>query len=116
MEHGDRPEPTLAEPRRELLGHDDRAVKPARTADRNREPALALRDVGRDGELEKAAQRIEELGRERLVEDIGADRVRQPGLRAQLVDVERVLHEANVEDEVGLEWHAKLVAEADELD
>ena len=59
---------------------------------------------------------VEEAAGDRLVEDERPDLVGQPGQRAQLGDVERVLHEPDVEDEVGLERQAVLEPEADELD
>ena len=40
----------------------------------------------------------------------------EPGVSPQLRAVEGVLHEADVEDEVGLERHAELEAEADDLE
>src|SRR3954464_4969520 len=78
VEDGNRPEAALAEPRRELLGDDDRAVVAAGATDGDRQPRLALGDVGRDGEVEKAVEGVEELARDRLVEDVLADRVGQP--------------------------------------
>ena len=50
------------------------------------------------------------------LEDVFADRLGQPGARPQLRHVVRVLHEPDVEHEVGLERDAELEAEADELD
>ena len=67
----------LAEPRRELLGEDDAAVVAAGAADGDREPGLALGDVGRDRELEELLQQVQEPLRDRLVEHVGADLVGQ---------------------------------------
>ena len=50
-----------------------------------------------------------------LAEDEVANVSVEPGERPQAVDVERVLHEAHVEDDVRLERDAVLVAEADQL-
>ena len=50
VEDRDRPEVLLAQPGRELLGDDDRAVVAAGAADADRQPGLALGDVGREGE------------------------------------------------------------------
>ena len=58
----------------------------------------------------------EEGRRDRLAEHVLADDVGQPGARPERLDVVRVLHEPDVEHEVGLERHAVLVAEADQLD
>ena len=113
--HG--PEVPLAQPRRELLGDHDRAMEAAGAPDRDREPRLALVDVGRDEQVEdgRGAGRGTVAG-DRLAEDVLADVLGQAGARPQRLDVERVLHEPDVEHEVGLERHAVLVAEADQLD
>ena len=116
VEDRDRAEVLVAQPAGELLGDDDRAVIAAGAADRDGQARLALGDVGRDRELEELDEEVEEACRDRLAEHEGPDLVGQPGERPQLGDVERVLHEADVEDEVGLERHAVLEAEADELE
>ncbi len=50
MEDGHGAEVLLAQPGGELLGDRDRAMEPARATDPDREPGLALADVGRDDE------------------------------------------------------------------
>ena len=117
MEDRDRAEVLLAQPGRELLGDDDRAVVAAGAADarssagscpRRCRPGWRTRGT-RPGTSRKRA-------RDGLVEDERADLIGQPGQLAQLGHVVRVLHEPDVEDEVRLERHAVLEAEADELD
>ena len=83
---------------------------------RDRQPRLALADVGRDGEGQELAEVVEEATGDRLIEDERADRVGQPGERPQLGVVVRVLHEPDVEDEVRFERHPELEPEADELE
>ena len=97
-------------------GDDDRTVPAAGAADRDREAGLALLDVGRDEQVEQFVEPGEEALGDRLAEHVLADLGRQPGLGPQGLDVVRVLHEPDVEHEVGLQRHAVLVAEADDLD
>src|SRR4051794_18483034 len=116
MEDGDGAEILLAEPRGELLGDDDRAVIATRATDPDGQPGLALRDVRRDRERQELLEELEEPRRDGLAEDECADLVGESGQWAQIRVVEGVLHESDVEDEVGLEGHAVLEAEADELE
>ena len=88
----------------------------AGAAEGDREPRLALADVGRQRELEVLVEVLEEAPGDRLGEDVVAYSVCQARQLAELVDVVRVLHEPDVEHEVGLERHAVLEAEADQLD
>ena len=69
----------------ELLGDGDRAVVAAGAADRDRQPGLALADVGRDGERRgsRAGSSRNSLG-DRLAEDEVADRLGQARQLAQL--------------------------------
>src|SRR6266540_4093791 len=115
VEDGNRPEVPFAEPRGEVLGEDDRAVVAAGAADRDRQSGLALFDVGRQGVLEELVDRRQEAPGEGLVQDVGPNGLGQARQVAELVDVERVLQEADVVDEVRLERHAVFEAEADEL-
>src|SRR3989304_9423427 len=71
---------------------------------------------GRDREHEKWLEEIEEATGRRLAQDVLADRLREPGVLAQLGDVVRIAEEPRIEHEVRLEGHAELEAEADELD
>src|SRR6476646_8742772 len=116
VEHRDRPVVLFAEPARQLLGERDRAVVAAGAAERDREPRLALADVGRQREVEELMEVLEELAGDGLAKDVVADRLGQARQLAELVDVVRVLHEPDVEHEVGLERDAVLEAEADQLD
>src|SRR5947209_1739432 len=116
MEDGDRPEVLLAEPRRELLGQRDRAVVAAGAAHRDREARLALAEVSGQGEREELVEVAEELPGDRLVEDERANLLREARQGAEPFDVIRVLHESDIEDQVGLERYPELEAEADELD
>src|SRR3954447_3577449 len=116
MEDADRAEVLLAQPRGERFGDRDGPVIAAGAADRDREPGLPLAHVGGDGDGQVALQDVEELARDRLAQHVVADGLGQSGIRAQVGDVVRVLHEPDVEDEVGLERHPELVAEADDLD
>ena len=84
VEDRDRPEPALAQPGRQLLGDDDRAVVAAGAADGDRQARLALRDVGRDREVEEVLQEREEAARDGLAEDELADGLGQAGQLAQL--------------------------------
>ena len=59
---------------------------------------------------------VEKLARRRLTEDEGADGLRQPRVLPQLRDVVGILEEPGVEDEVGLERHAELEPETQQLD
>ena len=78
---------------------------------------LPSRLVGRHGEGEEARRGN---SRKRSVTGCASTNSRtgssRPGQRAQLGPVERVLHEPDVEDEVRLERHAVLEAEADDLE
>ena len=105
-----------SQPGGELLGDDDRAVVAAGAADGDRQAGLALRLVGRQREVEEVVEERDEPAGDRLVEHERAHRLREPGQLAQLGDVVRVLHEPDVEDEVGLQRDAVLEAEADQLD
>src|SRR5258706_1979488 len=116
MEHGDRPMAPGLEASRELLGDDDRAVIAAGAADPDREPALAVGLHRRDRELEEVLDELQELVGPGLIEDEFAHRLGQARVLAQLGHVVRVLQEASVEDDVGLDRDPELVAERDELD
>ena len=117
MEDRDRTEVLLAQPGRELLGDDDRAVVAAGAADRRSSGgSCPRRRRPGSANVEELLEELEEPRRDRLAEDERPDLLGQPGQRPQLGDVERVLHEPDVEHEVGLERHAVLEAEADELD
>ena len=116
VEDCDRTVVPLAQPRGELLGHDDGAVEATGAAQRDGQARLALADVGRHGEVEELLDHPEKATSHGLPEDVLADRVGQAGQPAKLGDVEGVLHEADVEHEVGLERQSVLVAEADQLD
>src|SRR4051812_22048682 len=83
MEHGDRPEVLLAQPFRERLRQGDRAVIAAGAAERDREPGLALADVGREHERQELAEIGEELLGHRLTEDEGPNLRRQTGQLAE---------------------------------
>ena len=71
------PKSLLAQPGGQLLGDDDRAVVAAGAADRDRQPGLALADVGRDREVEELVQERQEALGDRLAEDERADRLGQ---------------------------------------
>ena len=88
----------------------------AGTADRDRQARLALRDVRRDDEGQELVEECQEAPRHGLVEHIPANGLRKARKLAQFRDVVRVLHEADVEHEVGLQGDAVLETEADELD
>ncbi len=57
MEHRDRPEVALAQPGGQLLDHHDRAVVAPGAADGDREPVLALLDVGGDEQAVMSSSR-----------------------------------------------------------
>ena len=59
---------------------------------------------------------VQERVRDRLAQDVLADVRREARQRPERLDVVRVLHEPDVEHEVGLQGHAVLEPEADELD
>src|SRR6476659_4668278 len=108
--------PLLAQPTRELLRKDDRAMAAAGAADCDRQATLALVAEGRNAELEQPVDQLEVLGCARLGEHEVAHGLCEPGQLTQLRDVVRVLDEARIEDEVGLERDAEFVAEADQLE
>src|SRR5439155_23104764 len=116
VEHLDRIVPLVAQPLGELLREHDRTVAAAGAADADREPALALVGEGGNAELEQLVDQVHVLARAGLGQHEFADRLGQAGQLAQLRDVVRVLDEARVEDEVGLQRDPELVAEADQLD
>src|SRR5436190_218121 len=116
MEDRDRAVVLLAQPPGDLLGHDDRPVKAAGAADGDGQPGLPLADICRDGERQELLEVVQEASRHRLREDEGPDRVGQTGLRSQLGVVVGVLHESDVEHQVGLERDPELEPEADELE
>ena len=117
VEDRDRADVPLAHPGGELLGDDDRAVEAAGAADRDRQAGLALGDVGR-----ARRGRGTRAGCRGSAPATGWPRTKartssvSPDSGPELGDVERVLHEPDVEDEVGLERQPVLEAEADELD
>ena len=80
------------------------------------QPAPALLLEARDKEVEEIGDLLHEALRDGLGEHEVAHLVVETVQRSQAVDVERVLHEADVEDDVSLEGDAVLVAEADKLD
>src|SRR5206468_9829190 len=116
MEHGHGPEIPFAEPARQLLGERDRAVVAAGAAERDRQAGLPFADVGRDREGQEVLDVLQEVLGGGLLEDEHPDCLGQARQLAEVLDVVRVLHEPHVEDQVGLERHAELEAEADQLD
>src|SRR5204863_9771370 len=84
-------------------------------AERDPEAGLLLLFVAWQRELQERHKASEEHPGRRVSEDERPDRLVAPGQRTEGFDVERVLHEAHVEDEVGARRQAVLVAEADEL-
>ena len=110
------PKSRSAEPGRKLLADHDRAVEAAGAADRDREARLALVHVGRHEQVQQVSELVEERRRDRLAQDVLPDDLGQAAVRPELLDVVGVLHEPHVQDEVGLERHAVLEPEADELD
>ena len=96
------------------VGDGDRAVAAAGAADRDRQVALALGDVGGDEELEQRQQAAVELAGLGPGLDVLADLLVQAGQRPQLVDVVRVGQEADVEGEVGVARRPVLEAEGEQ--
>ena len=90
-------------------------MEAAGAADGDGQPRLALGQVGGDDGGEEAIQVAQELACDGLPQDEVAHGLGLAGMLTQLGAVERVLHEAHVEDEVGLQRHAVLEAEADDL-
>ena len=88
-----------------------RAVLAARAADRDRHVPLALAAVAGGDELEQLGVAVEELLGAGLVEDVAGDLLVEAGEGAQLRDPVRVGQEAAVDDEVGVDRQAVLVAE-----
>src|SRR5450756_1930241 len=87
MEDADRTVPPRLQPGADLLRQRDRAVESARAPDPDREPRLSLGEVRRQGQVEELLHRREEPARERLVQDVRPDAVRQAGEPSQLGDV-----------------------------
>jgi len=85
-------------------------------ADGDGEPGLALALEPRHRQIQEAAQEVEELLGDRLAHDVVTHCRRQAGEMTKLVDVIGVLHESDVENEVRLQGHAVLEAEADQLE
>ena len=90
--------------------------KPPGAADADRQPGLALGDVGGHGEGQELLQVRQELGGDGLGQHERPDLVGQAGERPELGVVVRVLHEPDVEHEVRLERDPELEPEADELE
>ena len=87
-----------------------------RAADRDGQARLAFALEARNGQVEEAGQEVEELLGDGLAHDIVAHGRGEAGQMPELVDVVRVLHEADVEDQVRLQRHAVLEPEADQLE
>jgi hypothetical protein len=115
VEDGHGPGVLAAEPLGEELGDHDAPVIAAGAADCDREPRLALLDVRRDREVEELLEEVEEAAGHRLAQDVVADLLGHAGERPQLRHVIGVGDEPDVEDQVRLERHSELVAEADQL-
>src|SRR5215218_9208999 len=81
----------------DAVGDGDRAVAAAGAADRDRQVALALGDVGGDEELEQRQQTAVELARLGPLLYVGADLLVHPGHRPQPLVVMGVGEEADVE-------------------
>ena len=96
------------------VGDGDRSVAPAGAADRDRQVALALGDVGRDQELEQRQQAAVELARLGAGLDVLADRLVEPGQGPQLVDVVWIRQEADVEGQVGVARRPVLETEGEQ--
>ena len=116
MEDGHRHVRQLTEAPRELLGQGDRAVEATRAAERDPQLILALGAIRRGGEGQELGDELEEPIRRRLLEDEVADLRLLAGERLQLRVPVGVRQEADVEDEIGLERQAVLVAKGDDVD
>ncbi len=112
MEDGHGPEVPVPEPGGQLLRHHDGSVPAAGAADGDRQPGLALLRVGRHQEVEQVLQPLQELARDRQAHDVGADLLGEARQGSQRLDVVGVLHEPDVQHQVGLERDAVLEAEA----
>src|SRR5215203_5882915 len=98
----------------DAVGDGDRAVAAAGAADRDRQVALALGDVGGYEELQQRQQAPIELARLGSLLDVVADLLVHPGHRSQLVVVVGVGEEADVEGEVGVPRRAVLETEGEQ--
>src|SRR5213593_2690682 len=100
----------------ELIGDEHRAVTAARASDPHREIGLPFPNVERHQVPEEGAEpagEVERLGEGSHVADHPAVLA---GQGAQARDEVRVGEKADVEQQVGLERHAVLVPEADQVD
>ena len=93
------------------VGDGERAVAAAGAADRDRQVALALGDVGGDEELEQRQQAAVELAGLGARLDVLAHRLVEARQRPQLVDVVGIRQEADIEREVGVARRPVLEAE-----
>src|SRR5689334_24494564 len=81
----------------ELVDEHDRAMPSAGAPERDREVALPLAPVARQGEAEQIDEPPEELLRLVALEDVARDRGIGPGPVPQLLDEERVREKTTVE-------------------
>src|SRR5438309_8729352 len=87
-------------------------MPPASATEREPEPRLLLTLVAREDEAQERDDIPEKFLRGGVAQNVVAHRLVAARQVTQLRDVERVLHEAHVEDEVGGGRQAVLVAEA----
>ena len=106
----------LAEAFGDLFGDGDGAVLASGAAEGDGEVALPFLDVMRQQEQEHLGDAVEEFLRLGKVADVGGDLGMPAGELAELGDEVGIGQEAHVEDEVGFERDAVLVAEADRRD
>src|SRR5258706_609325 len=98
----------------QALGNHPRTVSAARAADRHREIALALGDVERHDVSDVLAQPIHELHGGRIALHERHDGPIPPGAAPESRDEVGVRQAADVEDQIGVDGNAVLVAEADD--
>ncbi len=100
--------------RRQFGREIDGAVASARAADGDGQVRFALPRESGDEEVDEPVQlALERLHLFVVTEEVDDVRMRAVE-RAQLVDIVRIRKEANVEDEIGIQWHAEFVAESDD--
>ena len=99
-----------------MAGNVDAPVHAARAANGDDELRLSLLDVLRHEEIEHGVELFLKLLRHGPLADVFGDLRNSAALPAQFLDIEGIWQEAHIEHHVGIQGHAELEAEGQDID